>query len=902
MKKIILSALLGCLTACNLLTPSIEISQTKVEMKENPVGIDVPAPRFSWQLSSSEKNLKHLSYEIQVATSEKDLKKGENLLWSSGQIQTDNNLLIPYAGPVLQSRTTYYWRVRLQTNQGETAWSKAQTWTNALLNAEDWQAEWIGESAMSNPGETAEGQTRLAARYLRKEFSSEKKVKKAMLYICGQGTYTAFINGEKVSNDLLAPAVSQYQYTVYYNTYDVTSLIKRGDNAIGVILGNGRYFWLRNPGMEGFGLPRLLAQLEITFSDNTGKTIVSDPSWKVTSQGPIIANNEFDGEEYDARKELGAWLTSGYDDSQWKQSEVMDAPGGRLRAQPCPSICVMEKLSPKQMWKTSKGTYMVDMGQNMVGRLVATLKGSAGKPIIFRFAETLQSDSTLYTANLRTARATDIYIPTDDKPFTWAPSFVFHGFRFVEIEGIEEPPTKKSLTGEVMYDEMQTVGQFETSNEMINQIYKNAYWGIRGNYRNMPTDCPQRDERMGWLGDRATGCFGENYVFDNGMLYSKWLQDIEDAQSPEGSISVVSPRYWTIYSDDVTWPAAYFNAACMLYERYGDTSGITRHYDSMKRYINRIRSTQLKNGIVMNDAFGDWCMPPESKELIHSKDPLRQTDGRILSSTVFYDLLHKMADFAKIAGHTEDTEDFLRTADEIKTAYNNEFFNRETAQYGNNSVTGNLLSLSLGLVPEGYEERVFANIVEKTEGDCKGHVSTGVVGIQHLMRGLTRFGRSDIAYRLTTHDTYPSWGYMVRNGATTIWELWNGNTADPAMNSGNHVMLLGDLLIWYYEDLAGIKNAKGSVGFRHIEMNPCFPEGLNHVKASYLSTNGMIKSEWNRADNKFTWQIIIPGNCRATVHIPLRFCPEEPDQPGIQQVEKNNDSWIVTIGSGEYIF
>lgn len=902
MKKFILPVIVGCLTACNLSTPPVEILQTKVEMKENPIGIDIQSPRFSWQLSSSQKNLKQLSYEIQVAKSAKDLKKGENLLWTSGEIKSDNNLLIPYKGPALQSRGSYYWRVRLQTNQGKTAWSKTQSWTNALLNAEDWQAQWIGENAISNPDETKNGMTRLAARYLRKEFIEKKKVKKATLYICGLGTYEAYLNGEKVSNDLLAPAVSQYQHTVYYNTYDVTSLIKRGNNTIGVILGNGRYFWLRNPGTEGFGLPCLLAQLEMTFTDNTSQTIATDSSWKITSQGPIIANNEFDGEEYNAQKELGAWLSSGYDDSQWKKAEPMKGPEGKLRAQPCPSIRVMEKVSPKQIWKTSQGTYMIDMGQNMVGRLVATLKGSAGKPITFRFAETLQADSTLYTANLRSARATDIYIPANDRRFTWTPSFVFHGFRFVEIQGIKEAPSRKDLIGEVMYDEMQTTGTFETSNEMINQIYKNAYWGIRGNYRNMPTDCPQRDERMGWLGDRTIGCFGENYVFDNGMLYSKWLQDIEDAQSPEGSISVVSPRYWTIYHDDVTWPAAYFNVAYMLYERYGDTSGIIRHYDSMKRYINRIRSTQLKDGIVMRDEYGDWCMPPESKELIHSQDPLRKTDGRILSTAVFYDLLHKMADFAKIAAHPEDIEDFIHTAEEIKKSYNKEFFNKETAQYGNNSVTGNLLSLSLGLVPEGYEQQVFTNIVEKTEGDCKGHVSTGVIGIQYLMRGLTHFGRPDIAYRLTTHDTYPSWGYMVRNGATTIWELWNGNTADPAMNSGNHVMLLGDLIIWYYEDLAGIKNAKGSIGFRHIEMNPCFPEGLNHVKASYMSTNGMIRSEWYREEKNFTWRITIPGNCQATVHIPLRFCPEQPEQPGIQQIEKSKDSWIVTVGSGDYVF
>ena len=903
MKKTILMAFLWCFLAVCSQAGNVHVTHLRVDMKENPVGIDALQPRFGWQLAADgEYGVKQLAYRIEVARSPKDLKKHRNLVWDSGVVYSDNTLFIPYEGEPLQSRQTYYWRVRLQTNRGTTGWSDVQQWSMALLNASDWDAMWIGENALSNPGETKDGDTRLAARYLRKEFVNEKKVAQAVLYISGLGAYKAHINGQQVGDELLTPAVSQYDKTVYYNVYDVTSLLERGGNTLGVILGNGRYFCMRNPGQTYFDLPCLLAQLEITYSDGSKQTIVSDTSWKVTSKGPIVANNEYDGEEYDARLDLGAWSLPGYDDSRWKTADVMTAPKGVLHAQPNPSIRVMERISPVRIWKTGEQRYMVDMGQNMVGRLQATLQGKSGKKVSMRFAELMNPDETLYTANLRTAKATDYYVPAVDGTFTWAPLFVFHGFRYVEITGIESQPGIDDLIGEVMYDDMETVGTFHTSNEMINKIYRNAYWGIRGNYRSMPTDCPQRDERMGWLGDRATGCYGENYLFDNGLLYSKWLQDIEDTQNADGIISVVAPSYWGIYSDDVTWPSAYINSAHMLYRHYGDPSGIIRHYDSFKRYIKRVQTACMENGLVVKDTYGDWCMPPESPELIHSQDPSRKTDGKILSSTVFYDLLQKMADFAVIAGHPEDMGDYLQLAATMKEAYNRQMFDNEKAMYGNNTATANLLSLMLGLVPEGYEEKVFQNIVEKTEGDCKGHVSVGVLGIQQLMRGLTRYGREDIAYRFTTQDTYPSWGYMVKKGATTIWELWNGDTADPAMNSANHVMLLGDLLIWYYENLAGIKNAEGSNGFRHLEMKPCFPDGLNHVQAVYQSVSGEIKSEWTREKDKVDWQITVPANCMATVYLPYRFYTERPNQEGFVQVEKGADAWIVTIGSGTYRF
>lgn len=886
---------------------TVEVKNLRLEMKENPLGINVTQPRFSWQIASGKPDLKQTAYQIQVAASPEQLESGDGLLWDSGVVRSDESVLVPYAGKALESGKPYSWRVKLTTNQGDTPWSDAGSWSMALLDDSEWKATWIGEDSLSNPGEEVgvaggNNKTRLAARYLRKEFTTDRAVERAVLYISGLGSYEAYLNGKKVSEDVFAPMPSLYYKRIYYNVYDVTALMASDKNTLGVILGNGRFFSMRNPGMKTFGLPRLLAQLRIEYADGSQATVVSDTSWKITSKGPIVANNEFDGEEYDARLEMEGWNTNGFDDGAWKTPDVMEAPAGKLTAQQNPNIRVQETLKPVAVFDRPDGKYILDMGQNMVGWLSVNLKGKKGKPVSMKFAELLQKDGSLYLANLRTAQVTDIYTPAEDGDFSWQPRFVYHGFRFVEVSGLDYKPELSAFTGHVIYDEMATTGRFETSNPLVNQIHKNSYWGIRSNYRGMPTDCPQRDERLGWLGDRATGAYGEAFIFNNAQLYNKWLQDIEDSMSPEGSISDVSPNYWTIYADDVTWPSAFFYVADMLYRQFGDDSAIRAHYPAMKRWMAHMEEATMKDYIMTKDQYGDWCMPPESQELIHSKDPARKTDGAILSTTVYYDLLNKMIGFARICGQDADISGYESLAAKIKAAYNAKFFNKETAEYGNNTVTANILSLRLGLVPEGYEGKVFSNIVKKTEEDFNGHVSTGVLGIQHLMRGLTEYGRVDMAYKILTNETYPSWGYMIKNGATTIWELWNGDTADPAMNSANHVMLLGDLLIWYYEDLAGIKCAPDAVGFKKLVMEPVFPDGLDEVSASYGSVYGEIKSAWTKKGGDFSWDITLPGNTSAIVRIPKKYNVTVGNLPGVRRVSATEGYMEVEIGSGSYHF
>lgn len=533
MKKSILVSLLALLMmGCQVSGgSSLKVEETTVEMRKNPEGVAVSAPRFSWQLVTDKQDVMQTAYQIEVADSEKGLQAGSGLVWNSGRVESGQSVLVKYAGASLESGQKYWWRVTVWTNTGDKAQSSIQYWSMALLDSSDWKAGWIGLNDSTNLKLDGE-RTILPARYLRKEFDLPSQPKRAVLYVSGVGSSVCYMNGERIGNDVFGPLPTWYDASVSYLTYDVTPLLKSGTNTIGVALGNGRYLSMRANGMVGFGLPRLMAQLNIEYDNGETVSVASDDSWKVTNCGPITANNEFDGEWYDARLELGKWAESGYDDSGWKPAERMEAPKGKLVAQLSPSLKVMEEIKPISVKSVGDGRYIVDMGQNMVGIQQVKLRGKTDKPITMRFAEVLKDNGTeLYLDNLRSALVTDIYTPAADGEFVWEPLFVYHGFRFMEISGLDYEPAADDFIGKVVYDEMATNGTFETSEELINRIHKNAYWGIRGNYRGMPTDCPQRDERLGWLGDRTTGAYGESFIFGNALMYKKWLVDIEESMN-----------------------------------------------------------------------------------------------------------------------------------------------------------------------------------------------------------------------------------------------------------------------------------------------------------------------------------------------------------------------------------
>jgi len=889
------------LTACAKNAP-VMVTNLRCESLSDPVGIDIAAPRLSWELSSDVNDIRQTGYRIIVASSLDKLNAGEGDLWDSKFVKSDNTLYIPYSGSKPKSRMKCYWKVKVATNKGDAGWSANASWTSALLDSSDWKAEWTGLDK-SFPGDVLEKNTRLSARYFRKEFTLDPKtIANASLYISGLGFYEAFINGKRVGTQVFSPTATDYSKSVKYNTFDVTELLKAGANAMGVVLGNGRFFSMRQPGIRNFGFPKMITQLEVTYTDGSRQTIVSDTSWKVTANGPIRSNSEFDGEEYDARMETPGWTLAGFDDKNWLQAEKTEAPGGKLEAQRNRNIQIMETISPIAITELKPGMYILDMGQNMVGKLRIKVKGKAGDQVKLRFAETLKKDGSLYLDNIRGALVTDKYTLKGKDVEIWEPSFTYHGFRFVEITGFPVTPSLSDFEGRVMIDEMDVTGKFETSNKMINNIYKNAYWGIRGNYRSMPTDCPQRDERMGWLGDRAVGSLGESFIFDNHRLYAKWLDDIEQAQRETGSIPDVAPNYWQIYSDNMTWPGAYIIIAGMLYDQFGDKEPIIKHYASMKKWMNYMKEKYMIDYIMKKDTYGDWCMPPESPELIHSKDSTRITAAAVLGTTFYYHLSTLLNRFAVLLDKPVDADQFAKEAESVKKAFNEKFLDKPAGCYSNNTVTANILPLRFGMVPDEYKNAVFNNIVEKTMGDFKGHVSAGLVGIQQLMRGLSDYGRTDIAYQIATNTTYPSWGYMVENGATTIWELWNGNTADPAMNSGNHVMLLGDLIAWYYGYLAGIQNAPGSVGYKQIAFKPYLSKGLDYVDASFRSIRGLIGSSWKIEDGAFTWTIKVPANCSAIVYVPVSGKEAVKAPAGAKYNGMKEGYAVFQVASGTYSF
>jgi alpha-L-rhamnosidase len=552
-------------------------------------------------------------------------------------------------------------------------------------------------------------------------------------------------------------------------------------------------------------------------------------------------------------------------------------------------VKVMEKIKPVSIHAVSPGVYIMDMGQNMVGWLRMKVKGQRGQQVTLRFAETLKPNGSLYTDNLRDAKVTDRYTLKGGGKEIWAPSFVYHGFRYVEITGCT--PALDDFEGEVVYDNLTTTGQFETSDPTLNQIYKNAYWGIRGNYKGMPIDCPQRNERMPWLGDRATGAYGESFIFDNAKLYAKWLDDIEYSQTSEGAIPDVAPAYWNYYSDNMTWPGTYLQIANTLYEQFGDLQSIRKHYPSMKKWMEYMRGKYLVNDIMTKDKYGDWCVPPESKELIHAKDSSRLTSGTLIATAYYYHLLTLMQRFAGLVQENKDAKAFADLSVKVKTAFNQRFFHNK--HYDNNTVTANLLPLSFDMVPAVDRNQVFEQIASKSDG----HIGTGMIGTQWLMRGLTDNGRPDLAYQIAASRDYPGWGYMVANGATTIWELWNGNTANPSMNSHNHVMLLGDLLVWYYENLAGIKS---HTAFKEIIMKPVLLNGLDEVNASFHTLYGDIRSHWKKAPGSFTWDISIPANTTATVYIPAKSVKDVKGHGTFLRMEQ--DRAVYKVGSGDYRF
>ncbi len=878
-------------------TLQINVTDLRTERLVNPMSIDTPTPRLGWRIETNTNDVKQTCYHLIVSSTPEKAQAFDGDLWES-IVDTDQSQWISYQGKPLRSNTRCYWRVKVSTNKGDSDWSDVAMWNVGLLYEADWQGRWIGlDRKMSWDEETEH--SRLSARYLRKEFELDKQVAKATLYICGLGMYEAFINGKRIGDQVLAPAPTDYRRTVLYNAFDVTQLLDK-NNAIGVILGNGRYYTMQQDKkpykITRFGYPTLRLNLIVEFTDGSKKTISSDEKWKLSPDGAIRSNNEYDGETYDANKEFSNWTNIGFDDSQWMNAERTAIPLGTLRGAMAPNMKVICQLEPKSLTRKD-GKLVLDMGQNMAGWLnvrIANLQ--QGDSIVIRYAERLDSSGNIWVENFRHAQSTDRYFANGkEQGLWWHPTFVYHGFRYAEISGLANAKIEDFI-GEVVSDEMAETGHFVSTDTILNKVYRNAVWGVLSNYKGMPVDCPQRDERQPWLGDRTRGCYGEAFIYDNNALYTKWVRDITEAQREDGCIPDVAPAFWNYYSDNVTWPAALPFSLDMLMKHYGDDAPMRKYYPNVKRWLEHLKYQYQKNGLIEKDRYGDWCVPPEREELIHSEDPARITDGTLISTAYYFYICQMMSTYAKAQNLHEDAKWFEHEAQISKDAFNKKFLTvkkgtttvpghilyPDSTFYGNNTVTANLLPYYFGMIDDEYvKHEVEKQIVKAIISQNLGTVTCGVIGIGWLMHALTDMGRSDVAWLLATNKKYPSWGYMTEHGAMTIWELWNGDTASPKMNSGNHVMLLGDLLSWIYEDVAGIQSSEN--GFKHITMKPDFTvDEIDDIDASYQSIYGQIVSRWKKAKGKLHWHVEIPANTSATIHLPNNIIKE--------------------IGSGKYDF
>jgi alpha-L-rhamnosidase len=781
----------------------VAVNNLKCEMMVNPILIDTEQPRLSWVLKSTSRNTVQEAYHIIASSSLDKLNNNVGDIWDSGKIYSSSSIFNNYEGNDLKSKQKVYWKVKIWTNKGETDWSSPANWTMGLLYYNDWEGRWIGFDRVF-PWDNDSFYSRLSARYFRKEFEANKSIKNAKVYIIGLGLYELYFNGAKIGDQVLAPTPTDYVKNVKYNAFDVTNEMQSGKNAIGVILGNGRYYTMRQHykpyKIKNYGFPKLLLQLEIEYTDGSMEIIKTDDSWKGTADGPIRTNNEYDGEEYDARKEMPGWNNIGFDESKWINAEYVQEPRGNFEAQVNPNMKIMESINPISINEISPDKYVIDMGQNMVGWLKINVKGNEGDQIKMRFAEIINKNGGIATENLRDAKASATYTLKGNETETWEPRFVYYGFRYVEIIGFPGEPKIENFTGQVVYDEIETTGIFSTSKPIINKIHENAYWGIRGNYKGMPLDCPQRNERQPWLGDRTIVSYGESFIFDNRSLYAKWVDDIGHSQKNDGTISDVAPNHWRYYSDNMTWPGTYLFIADMLYNQFGDERPIEQHYAKMKKWLEYMKDLYMTdNYIVTKDSYGDWCVPPVSIEAGRDKSANKKHPSMLISTAYYYYLSNLMMKFADITENTSDIKYYSDLAAKIKKSFINEFYNANSFSFGDN-LTNNLLALHFDLTPFEDRQKVFNKIENIIVNNNNGHLSTGAVGTQWLMRTLSNNENSKLAYQLASNTTYPSWGYMIENDATTIWELWNGNTAAPDMNSYNHVMLLGDLIIWFYEN------------------------------------------------------------------------------------------------------
>ncbi len=897
MKKIFIT--LNCLFVFfNFLPAQVSVNNLLTENQVNPISIDILQPRFSWQLKGSKRNVQQTAFEIKV------LQKN-TAVWSSGKVASAQSVMLPYAGTALQSGKNYSWQIKVWDNNGKASlWSNAAFFKMGLLNAADWKAKWLQagfeEDSINRP-----------AQYFRKPFDVNKKIKSAYAYITSHGMYEAQINGKRVGDYYLTPGWTSYNNRLQYQVYDVTNLLKNGANAAGIVAANGWYrgylAWGDNKNIYGKKLA-VLFQLEIEYSDGTIQTINSDESWK-SATGAIRSAEIYHGEIYDAREEKIGWSTAMYNDNNWSAVKTIAADKAVLIATYNEPIKKQEIFKPIKIFKTPKGELVADFGQNLVGWATLKIKGNRGDTINLFHSEVLDKAGNFYTDNLRAAKQQNTFILKGSGEEFFEPHFTFQGFRYIKIEGYSGELIPENISAVALYSAMQPTGTFTSSNSLINQLQHNIQWGQRGNFLDVPTDCPQRDERLGWTGDAQV--FSRTAAFNFGVnnFFAKWMKDVALDQQPNGSVPFVVPN---VLGPNAGGSAGWADVATIIpwnvYLAYGDKRILEEQYSSMKAWVGYMEKASKNNLWNTGFHFGDWLF---YRPFDDNDGRSAVTDKYLIAQCFFAHSTQILINTATVLGKTADADYYKGLLQKIKIAFVNEYVT-PNGNLVSGTQTAYVLALHFDMLPQALQKPAAEKLAENIRS-YGNHLTTGFLGTPYLCHVLSRFGYSDIAYSLLLQETYPSWLYPVKMGATTIWERWDGIKPDstfqvPSMNSFNHYSYgaIGD---WMYRVMAGLDTDEDEPGYKHIKIKPHVGGNFKYVSASLQTNYGTLSSAWKILTGKILFDIEIPPNSTATIYLPASAADAITENGIALSLIKDislagtaDGAVILKVGSGKYNF
>ncbi|GAA2110677.1 alpha-L-rhamnosidase [Actinomadura alba] len=887
------------------------------EMLETPLGLDEPSPRLSWKLRSTRRGDAQTSYRLTVALAREDLDVAGRRIWDTGCRESAVGVLVPFDGPPLQSCTRYHWRVEVWDADGSPA-GRADSWfETGLMHADEWRAVWIGRdfaaAAVMDPPDREDRTDRtrhlLPCAHLRRSFDlGGRRPVRARVYASARGVYQLSLNGRRVGDVELGPGWTEYHRRVLYQTYDVGELLEDGENVLGVVLADGWWsgfvgFDSRHQALHYGDAPQVIVQVLLDFADGSRRWIRTDEGWLERSGATRYADLLM-GEYVDARDDLSGWDAPGYDDAGWTSAVVLDRSTEVLQAGSDRPVRVTEELPARSVVRRPGGHLIVDLGQNMVGRVRLTVRGAErGRRIRLRHAEMLD-DGELYVDNLRTAEAIDVYVAAGDAVEVFEPQFTFHGFRYVEVTGYPGDLRAEDVVGRVLHSDTPWTGEFACSDQIVTRLQSNIRWGQRGNFVSIPTDCPQRDERLGWLADAQvflpTACRNA----DVGAFFARWMRDVVDAQDADGAFPDVAPRLCVDREGAPAWGDGGVIIPWHLYRVYGDRRMLERSYAAMTAWVDHIHrhNSDLVWRHRVGNHYGDWLQVDA------------ETPRDLLATAYFARSAQIVAQAADVLGEHADAKRYGALHLAIRDAFVDAFVDTSAheGKVAGGTQTGYLLALAFDLLPERLVSAAVRHLAADIEARDR-HLTTGFVGVALLCPVLAEHGRADLAYALLHQDTYPSWGYSVRHGATTIWERWDGWTEEhgfqsPAMNSFNHYSL-GSVGEWLYGGVAGIDQRPGSVAYRDLLLRPTVGGRLTWARARQETPLGAVACGWRLHEDEVHLEVTVPPSARATLHVPtgdpgsVREDGEElADRTGIEIVDSLPGALVVDLASGHYSF